>query len=384
MNALLLALALVGQSGCGPRGCPAPPRQASAAPQTAPEPAGNIGVHDSYRDVAVRIKHDPPDGSGYSLLSGTIVKTDGDRGLVLTAGHLAHDYERHRDRPVGRLTVYTVTGKQYTGRYLGHSPEPDDLAAVGIVGEIPPQTFANLAANQPQKAFMLGFASNGRLRGEKGPYVGSLVDVARYKFHIEEGDSGAGVWDDRGDLVGVATAYETHQPDIAVVVPVGRVRGFLATPACFNWFRRRRPSVIINAPTPPNIIIGPTPPPVVVTPPINPAPEPRPEPPVVVPTPAPAFDPTAILQRIGALESQMGSVATTLTNLAAATNANAAAVKQPITFVTPGPQGPISVQKRLGETLTMNPYSLPTAPEGVSIRAPGVSINAPPPSPSAN
>jgi hypothetical protein len=207
--------------------------------------------------------------------SGTIVASDGRSALVITNAHVFED-------GVGRVTVEQLSGSKYAGRFLGRASDAD-LAGVEIAAPEGIVTIA-LATQQPQRAYMLGFGRNQTLHSHGANLRrGGGQDDAEYDEPIHEGDSGSGVFDQYGQLAGVAWGTGSRGARVCSLVSAAKVRDFLYSPTCFRWFRRQGPQGPVGPQGPP----GP-PGPAVIAPvtPVYVAPV-IPVAPVVTPTPAP-------------------------------------------------------------------------------------------------
>ena len=132
--------------------------------------------------------------------SGTLVACDQAVGLVLTCSHLF-------DELSGRIVVTFPNGRQYAARLLerdrGH-----DLAALAIRRpEVTPLAVSDQEASGVLRA--CGFGSNGQFRCVEGGVTGRATAVgAEYpsltiRGAVRSGDSGGGVLNAAGHLVGV-------------------------------------------------------------------------------------------------------------------------------------------------------------------------------------
>jgi hypothetical protein len=98
-----------------------------------------------------------------------------------------------------------------------------------------------------QQAWMFGWGHNQQASVE-GRYVGTCTRDGdrdpdfRFLFRSRDGDSGGGVWDRHGRLIGVVWGDDPYG---SVVVSTSKVEAFLATnERCFRFFRR--PQAVIN------------------------------------------------------------------------------------------------------------------------------------------
>ncbi|MEX2306130.1 MAG: serine protease [Pirellulales bacterium] len=155
--------------------------------------------------------------------SGTLIAVDGSVGLVLTCSHLF-------DTSAGRIVVTFPNGSRFAARLIDRDPA-HDLAALAIRrAAVEP-----LVVSDEEPAGLLtacGFGPSGQFRGVRGHVVGQSTSVgALYPSvtmagAVRPGDSGGGVLNTRGQLVGVVWG----QRDGLTYATCGRpVREFLAS-----------------------------------------------------------------------------------------------------------------------------------------------------------
>lgn len=216
MTTLLLALAL---AQCPPgQTCPAP-RQAEERP-----------VDPSYRDACVRISV----GGGFG--SGVIFSGDGSRAMVLTAGHMFRDPETLKMNRPAPIRARLGDGSIVPGSLLGVSATTD-LAAVEIASSY---RGVNRATQNSNKAWLIGFGGSGNLHRHQLSFLEVADSDWIMRGNIGLGDSGAGVFNERGELIGIGVAFETRNPSRNVVVSNQAIGAFLRTPTCFRWLRGRQ------------------------------------------------------------------------------------------------------------------------------------------------
>jgi hypothetical protein len=213
----------------------------------------------------------------------------------------------------------------------------------------------------------------GAFRVTDGRYQGQADDGdAKYVFVRERslsgqkvtkqsaaylGESGGGVFTADGCYCGAVYGFEP-QTGVSRVVAQPVTTRFLET--CLRWFRR--PNVTVNANSPTQaaqaLPVAPDPPSVVVT-----------APAAAAPTATP-FDPTSILQRLSALEAIQPQIMSTLQGHAnalaqhsAALASQGAQLAKGLNFATSQPGGGMSapVNKQLGDTVTIQPFSEPVS-----------------------
>lgn len=231
----------------------------------------------SYEPISARITV----GSGAG--SGVLVGSD---GLVITAGHIFRDARTKIMRPSKPIEV-RIGEDTVEGRLLGVHPT-DDLAAVAIA---PRGTGAKISSANSKKAWIIGFGASGNLHQHQ---LHMLEDLGRewiMRGEIGHGDSGAGVFNERGELVGIAVGYETFDRSKNIIVSSLALGQFLRSNTCLQLsmiFGRRQanPKNQININTPPPAPTTPEEP----VPPAATSPAPAPATPV---TPAPVAQPPA-------------------------------------------------------------------------------------------
>jgi S1-C subfamily serine protease len=173
------------------------------------------------RESAVQVT-----GPGFSG-SGTVVSRSAGRSLVLT--------NRHVCPAAGPGLAIRHNGKAYPAEWVGADPA-DDLALLSVAADLPA---AELAPGLPPKGTTLrqwGYPKAGPQTAKTGAAVGTgrvvdkqaeaELDVWVTDFAPEAGESGSGLFDPDGRLVGVT--YARTQDDQCHAVPVGRVRVFLS------------------------------------------------------------------------------------------------------------------------------------------------------------
>ncbi len=146
-------------------------------------------------------------GQQQDIGSGTLVDktSDGRQGLVLTCWHLFRD-------GTGNIVVEFPDGRRH-GAKLVHSDSQADLAALVITNPRPTPVSLRVvsgrqsAADSRQKMYACGYGSNGQFRCAVGPVVGESRESGQHSVLLQNpvrsGDSGGGVFDAEGRLVGV-------------------------------------------------------------------------------------------------------------------------------------------------------------------------------------
>ncbi len=172
----------------------------------------------------VRIIHNR--GTTAGIGSGTVVAHRGEHSTIVTAAHVCPS--------AGVKIIVTAGGVDYVGRWLGASAA-DDLAALEVDASLP---VAPLATSPPAPGSPLrqvGYSGRWFL---PFPREGATESTGPATFDnpprtqlfaaipVRFGDSGSGVFNVRGELVGVCSRG-TLPPRVEVAVPVGEVVRFL-------------------------------------------------------------------------------------------------------------------------------------------------------------
>jgi hypothetical protein len=142
------------------------------------------------------------DGNTSSVGSGTIIDAQEDDALILTVGHIFKDVD-----PKAEIRVALYGGKVVKGRIV-HSSQNPDIALVAVTG-VPPAV-APVAKLNPRKGAKLSRV------GMFGEYEGTLASLNRFEGAANlcmtgcpaQGDSGGGVFNDRGEVVGIISCMD--------------------------------------------------------------------------------------------------------------------------------------------------------------------------------
>lgn len=157
-----------------------------------------------------------------SLGSGTLIAVDSSCGFILTCAHLF-------DRSTAGIVVTFADGSRFAARLVGID-RAHDLAALAIRRpHLPPLT---VSQEEPSGTLAAcGFGADGQFRRSHGAIVGQALAVGAthpcltIAGAVRPGDSGGGVLNTRGQLVGVVWG----QRDQRTYATCGRpVREFLA------------------------------------------------------------------------------------------------------------------------------------------------------------
>jgi hypothetical protein len=162
--------------------------------------------------------------------TGTVVKSKGGRSLVLTCRHVCPD---------GDGFIFVVVGEaKYAAEFIA-ADERADLAVLRVRVELPAAEVAAAAPGEADELRQWGHERAGRAKekkGRRGPIRDGLdIDGDRFdglylsRIPAEPGDSGAGVFDKDGWLVGVCMAKGRDDVGpIGLLVGLDRIRAFLA------------------------------------------------------------------------------------------------------------------------------------------------------------
>lgn len=161
--------------------------------------------------------------------TGTVVGSKGGRSLVLTCRHVCPDADG--------FAFVVVGGAQYAAEFLA-ADDVADLAVLRVRVALPAAEVARSGPAEGDELRQWGHEAAGRAKEKKGARGRVAdVDVDGLKFDgvylsriaAEPGDSGAGVFDKAGKLVGVCMAKGGGDDGpVGVVVPIGDVRRFLS------------------------------------------------------------------------------------------------------------------------------------------------------------
>lgn len=305
------------------------------------------GPDDSYQGISARIN--VAGGAGSGVLVGS-------NGLVITAAHMFRDPGTLKMHRFSSIKV-RISGETVDGQLLGVHPS-DDLAAVSIAPRGPGAT---VATESSKKAWIIGFGASGNLHQHQLHFIEERGREWVFRGEIGHGDSGAGVFNERGELIGVAVAYESYDRSRNIVVSSLALKQFLRSDTCLKLsLVLGRPRTPKNAPPPaPTTPEEPVPPAAT-----SPAPAPVAQPPAPVAQPA---QPVVINGKDGTngangKDGTAPDLTPILTRLTAAETAIATLktdVAKPITFA--GSDGSMQ-QAQLGDIVKLKVPTTPTAP----------------------
>jgi S1-C subfamily serine protease len=189
-------------------------------------------------DEAVKIANvleaaETKDGAGALVSgwgSGTVVQCKEGWAYILTNKHVAPDR--------GDYLFVWKDGKSYRAEWVAADSEAD-LALIRIRAKLPAAKLAGAVPKVGEECQQWGFPGAGRMRAKSGQARerGSVKDTS-YKetdkydplivgYQAEHGESGSGVFNEAGELVGVCYRLFVDHPGYAGCVRLADVRRFL-------------------------------------------------------------------------------------------------------------------------------------------------------------
>jgi hypothetical protein len=232
---LLLAAPLHGQ--CPGGVCPVQPRVSEGR-----EPYGNNAhpwARGTVDDCVCQVQ------SGNAFGSGVCVAYDADskRALILTAAHVAEGGKEFRCTfPDGASVPAAVAASDATA----------DVAVL-VASSDRPLRFTHVGADDARpgaRILKIGFPAMRHVIGE-GTAGEVHGQVAFGRLTVRPGDSGCGVFDARGYVVGVVSGFVVQRDDTAIYCCVGPIRRLLDR-CREDWLKRRQqPPPPRPAPAPP-------------------------------------------------------------------------------------------------------------------------------------
>lgn len=190
--------------------------------------------------------------------SGTVIWNEGNYSFIVTNKHIGAEF--------GRM-VFTIDGVSYPAGRAAHSPD-SDLSLIFVNANLP---VAKLATEDPTpgtKVTHKGITS----KNARGEVIGqTALDNGAFGglYSCEQGDSGAALFNEAGEVVGVnfGKTMFTDRPNWALFVPVSKTQLLLvqaSTPAFprlaalkdkfKNWFHKK--PVPAPTPIPPKTAVG--------------------------------------------------------------------------------------------------------------------------------
>src|SRR5262245_17207451 len=167
--------------------------------------------------------------------TGTIVDADGGRALVLTCEHLFYDPLN----PIGAIGASRMGDPiVYRATFLGRSHEPGaDLAAL-VIPDPGNVRRLELAPEQPRQVSYAGFGLDRTICWvRRGRLVDSICPdtfVAYAGLGVVPGDSGSGLFDERGRFAGVVSFYQPEN-GAGETNPLTMIKRFLKSPQVAKW-----------------------------------------------------------------------------------------------------------------------------------------------------
>jgi len=160
--------------------------------------------------------------------SGTAIGYDAEiqEALVVTADHVVAS--------APDLTIRFTDGRAFRGQVLLRDPDHDIALLFFRSGErVPITATAREPARAGDQVWKIGYAG-GQLNMSVGQRCNLFMTAT-----VRPGDSGCGVFNAKGELVGVATAYPVQAPHIGMGTSVEHVNALIQK-ACWPSCRKRR------------------------------------------------------------------------------------------------------------------------------------------------
>lgn len=188
-------------------------------------------------------------GSTGSAGSGTCIRLEEDYGelLILTCAHLFTE----RGDPNGRQLLGPIEVKfpheqrPLAGR-LVYVDRDNDLALVACDGSpgLPGTALATAAPAAGETLWHVGYPLGRGPRTQSGRCVRASDGLTQMAARFQSGDSGGGIFNARGELVGVVSGFYTHQPDIGNGAHLVQIRRFvtICLPCLRGGPRAQRPA----------------------------------------------------------------------------------------------------------------------------------------------
>lgn len=198
-----------------------------------------------------------PQGAGGS---GTCIWVSGyteSSSLILTCCHLFTDRgdPRHGQFVLGPIEVTFPNGRKHRAQFVDMHREYD-LALVVIPGvaDLPCTSVAAVTPSRGNRLIHIGYPHSRGPRGQWGVCV-EIGFQTRMQARFESGDSGGGIFNEQGQVVGVVSGYFDHQRDIGNGATLDQVRSFVAT--CLPKLRNGQQAKAPPATQPPTIPANP-------------------------------------------------------------------------------------------------------------------------------
>lgn len=193
---------------------------------------GRAAVEEGRRWKVEEVVAKVTDGKGHG--SGACIGWDHESGeaLIVTAKHVV----REAGRP---LAVRFPSGEEFRAEVLAEAAS-DDVALLTIkAASQPPHTAVGCVA-QGVNVWKVGYPGerNGELTTTYGPVLNRSDYSLFFRARVRPGDSGGGVFDQTGRLVGVAIGCAKADPSVAVAVD-GAAVAQLVEKSCWPKCRRQ-------------------------------------------------------------------------------------------------------------------------------------------------
>lgn len=147
---------------------------------------------------------------------GTCIASEDGKSLVLTCNHI-FDERQGETAPYPLAAVVTHRGKEYRATAVS-GEYPADLALLVVDGALPVARIATVPAAPGDRIVHYGNTSGSGPSGSPGVVVPHRPNYVNPSCHFEwrgkaiEGDSGAGIFNTRGELVAVVCGRTANDP----------------------------------------------------------------------------------------------------------------------------------------------------------------------------
>jgi serine protease Do len=222
LKPLLVVLALVPAAACGTRQSPQPARPAVTKSTPIVHTPAEIAEHSTPAIVSIRTEH--------SLGTGFVVRND---GLVASNLHVVAGNSK--------IMVTLADHREFEVVEVFNGDRERDLVILRIAAKkLPSVALGDSGAIRPGDSVVaighpLGLedtVSNGLVSGIR--HVDEHLTVLQISAPIAPGSSGGPIFNDRGEVIGVATAILLGGQNINFGVPISYVQDLLKKPAPVN------------------------------------------------------------------------------------------------------------------------------------------------------
>ena len=184
------------------------------------------------------------DARGLAIGAGTVIDSAGHRALIVTSSHVAMPYAAvaaHRDAgEAWPVFVYLADGRSTLGRVEWTARPPLDVAVIAVDIDRPPkpvEVSATARAIDPganvifvPNPFRLGWMSHYGKVTKRDSHITPVGEFSLLftDLPVQPGDSGSGLYDDSGRLIGINT-WSKLEPDgpIGISLPSDTMQAIL-------------------------------------------------------------------------------------------------------------------------------------------------------------